>query len=293
MTIQKWMLSYALERLHIGSYNHHDGSKILIKKMLKSTRSQPFRLTARVMCCSKKTLHPVSVNQIRTFVKDLSLQQDHFHHHNHQSFSSPSFVPPQAPKQKQKRSIFYWLSKLIILLISWTIRYAIVAFLFRTFHTTIDNPDSSWYNEIWANRLRGFVAFSDKWLRYIYSMAIIALIGANYSVFNMMDRCKQLLTQFGLFSEKEQRQDVVNRTGAKLAKLLLVEQRGVYMILSDLLVAFESHLPEAYAKAFSELNNMAPVIGEREVRAVIKKELGKPIEDLFKEFNFEPIHADQ
>ncbi len=92
-----------------------------------------------------------------------------------------------------------------------------------------------------------------------------------------------------------------NRAAAALAALheecaerlyeLSVRQGGAFLKVGQMLAARPDLLPNAYVRALGRLQDAAPNVPFPAIRAVIERELGRPLDQLFAEFDEQPLAA--
>lgn len=97
-------------------------------------------------------------------------------------------------------------------------------------------------------------------------------------VFADAERKEQLDREFELDSAEE----VVKRLG---------NMKGAFMKLGQMASYLDQGLPEPVRKALSALQQDAPPMSRNLVRTAVESELGKPLDQLFAEFDLEPIAA--
>jgi len=96
-----------------------------------------------------------------------------------------------------------------------------------------------------------------------------------------------LLTPEAAAVELEQ----LHATNAKRLHDLCVDLRGGVLKLGQFLSCRMDLLPDAYVKELSALQDRVPAIDTAQITAVIEEELGRPIDELFAEFDQEALAA--
>jgi ubiquinone biosynthesis protein len=77
--------------------------------------------------------------------------------------------------------------------------------------------------------------------------------------------------------------------GPQRLRLLLEELGGSYLKFGQILSLQVDTLPREYCKALMNLLDRVPPFGKEEVREIFLQEFGKPPEELYREFDYQPI----
>jgi ubiquinone biosynthesis protein len=92
---------------------------------------------------------------------------------------------------------------------------------------------------------------------------------------------------FGL--KKKEEANSLNNSGPIRARMILEELGPTYIKLGQLLSMRRDIIPPTYAVEFAKLQDDVPPFNFDEVEAIIKEELGHPIEELFSFFDKKPL----
>lgn len=87
----------------------------------------------------------------------------------------------------------------------------------------------------------------------------------------------------------EKRIHALHEKNALKVKELILDLKGLFTKVGQLLSVMSNVLPEAYAEILESLQDHAPPTSFSNTRTTIEKELGEPIEQLFDSFDEEPI----
>lgn len=87
----------------------------------------------------------------------------------------------------------------------------------------------------------------------------------------------------------EKRIDALHEKNALRIKTAILELKGLFTKVGQLLSVMSTILPDAYANALESLQDNAPASSFEETEKTIQTDLGEPIADLFAEFDPEPI----
>jgi len=83
--------------------------------------------------------------------------------------------------------------------------------------------------------------------------------------------------------------DLLHEKNALRLKLAILELKGLFTKVGQLLSVMSTILPDAYSQVLESLQDKAPASDFSETEATIEEQLGKPIDQLFSEFNSKPI----
>ncbi|MBI5187474.1 MAG: AarF/ABC1/UbiB kinase family protein [Nitrospirae bacterium] len=120
--------------------------------------------------------------------------------------------------------------------------------------------------------------------RFLKGLLIALRIIVSYKLFN-------LLSVFMTRDKKEQGLKALHRRNAVLIREKAIEMKGVMIKVGQFLSSRIDFLPDEYTSELSLLQDSIPPHDYNEIRKRIIDELGAPPEDIFLEFNIEPIAA--
>ena len=101
-------------------------------------------------------------------------------------------------------------------------------------------------------------------------------------------RIKQLLASR---EEKQRLESQYHMQSAEEAAKAMGQMKGVFMKIGQIISFTNENLPPAARDALAKLQQDAPPMAYSLVKEVIEKELGKPVEEIFKSLDHEPLAA--
>ncbi|KAL9651144.1 hypothetical protein ABK040_002861 [Willaertia magna] len=283
------------------------GNGLLLKGLLKSS------LSTSLVCKNVKSSSFYSVNEVRrTFKTSLTVKQQSEYtsliNNNENKENAKSELESQTNKQskqenkqeKKKRSLLFKLLKYLLLLpieliiLDILLLYGVVKGIIYLFETLkLDDPESKYYNKDLLDKIekpfrliQGFDRYqktTNVILRIAFDYFLLLWTGwqnPNYWFKDVPDKNSE---EF-----KQQKVETHERNAQRLLDLML-EQRGVYIKVGQFISTLAGFIPDAYVKALSVLKDKAPNIPIEDVRKVIYQDFGKPIEEIFDEFDPVPI----
>lgn len=120
--------------------------------------------------------------------------------------------------------------------------------------------------------------------RFLKGFLIVLRIILSYRLFNLLSI---FIARYG----REQRLKALHRRNAILIREKAIEMRGLMIKVGQFLSSRVDFLPDEYTSELSLLQDSVPPHDYSKIRKRIIDELGAPPEDIFSEFNREPIAA--
>ncbi|KAG2386443.1 hypothetical protein C9374_002187 [Naegleria lovaniensis] len=160
----------------------------------------------------------------------------------------------------------------------------------------INNPSSRFYNDSeWAKSLFEMKQKCEGFHRYLNCSKTIYIIALDYFWLLITEP----YNPHYWFVEKPdknseefiQQKKEAHRRNAKRLLDMFMEQKGVYIKLGQFLSSLVSMIPDEYIETLAVLRDKAPQISFEDVKMVIHQDFGKPLEELFDEFEEKPIAA--
>lgn len=131
-------------------------------------------------------------------------------------------------------------------------------------------------------------------VRFVHALLVFGLIFSSYMI---------QLTLVKLFADTDEkgervvpdwvraRRKEIDRLNAKRLLRGMLELRGVYIKLGQVLSIMGGFLPRVYARELEQLQDAVPPHSFREVDEALERSLGKKSRELFRDFSREPIAA--
>nr|CAG4710374.1 unnamed protein product [Naegleria fowleri] len=261
---------------------------------------------------SSSSIHPFRVEQHAVAADSSSSLFRRFHSSSklNRPSSSPSSSCPQQEEESTTRTnafrtFFYILKKLakwalilevslisLIVLLYGSLR----GFLWAMDWIDLNNPSSRFYSDSeWAKSLFELKQQCEGLHRYLKCSKTIYVIALDYFWLLITEP----YNPHYWFIEKPdknseefiQQKKEAHRRNAKRLLDMFMEQRGVYIKLGQFLSSLVSMIPDEYIETLSVLRDQAPQISFEDVKMVIHQDFGKPLEELFDEFEKKPIAA--
>ncbi|KAL9641509.1 hypothetical protein ABK040_013430 [Willaertia magna] len=193
--------------------------------------------------------------------------------------------------KKITKKLFVLLFKFIFALVFSTV--LLISFLKASIYSfylfQLDDPLNQFYSE----QLDHFVQYLEGTDRFIKTISAITVIAIDY--FLLLSDSS--FNPYYWFNEKVDRNSeeflqlkkLAHLRNAERLKVLFSEHKGIYIKYGQFFANLSGWIPKEYVQVLSPMKDQAPRVSYEEVRKVIFQDFGKPVEELFKEFDPTPI----